>query len=72
MKIYGVGLGGSNVNIAGNAVGNNNSNKYSKQKLNMKLEPIKHNNLNLPKLVGGQGIKDKSPDRMASRLPKIG
>jgi len=37
MKIYGVGLSGSNVNIQ-----QNNSNKYSKQNLKHKLEPIRH------------------------------
>ena len=66
MKIYGVGLSGSNVNIQ-----QNNSNKYSKQNLKLKLEPIRHSGQNLPKLVGSGNSREKSPDRNASKLPKI-
>lgn len=66
MKIYGVGLSGSNVNIQ-----QNNSNKYSKQNLKHKLEPIRHSGQNLPKLVGSGNSREKSPDRNNSKLPKI-
>ena len=71
MKIYGVGLSGGANNVV-SGIGGQNGNKYSKNNLKMKLEPIKHNGLNLPKLVAGQGSKDKSPERVANRLPKIG
>lgn len=47
MKIYGVGLGGHGQEAA--------PNKYSQNKLKVKLEPIRGPNMggNLPKLGGG-------------------
>jgi hypothetical protein len=66
MKIYGVGLSGPGANNA-----NPPKNKYSSNNLKMKLEPIKHPGLNLPKLIGSGPNKDRSPDR-GNRLPKIG
>jgi hypothetical protein len=47
MKIYGVGLGGHGQEAA--------LNKYSQNKLKVKLEPIRGPNMggNLPKLGGG-------------------